>query len=30
MEAGIAAGEELVIAKGIRETGKPGRLLTGG
>jgi hypothetical protein len=30
MEAGIAAGESLVIAKGIREAGKQGRLLTDG
>jgi hypothetical protein len=30
MKAGIAAGQSLVIAKGIRETGKQGRLLTGG
>jgi hypothetical protein len=29
MAAGVAAGESLVIARGIRETGKQGRLLTG-
>jgi len=28
--AGIAAGDSLVISKGIRETGKRGRLITGG
>ncbi len=28
--AGIAAGENLVIAKGIRETGSPGWLISGG
>ncbi len=30
MAAGIAAGDSLVIARGIRETGKRGRLITGG
>jgi hypothetical protein len=30
MDAGIEAGENLVIAKGIRETGNQGRLLTAG
>lgn len=30
VKAGIAAGQSLVIAKGIRETGKRGRFLTSG
>jgi len=30
LAAGVAAGESLVIARGIRETGKQGRLITGG